>query len=328
MSTTARRAIPVVMGIGISALALSIVVRSVDVAAVGAALGSANLAPIIAIMGVVAVQLAIRAVRWSVLIPVRPPIPARRLVPPLLIGYLGNAVLPARLGEPMRAVIVSRRERVEMANALGSVLVERAVDVATLAPVAFVASLVVRAPAWIQQGLGVATAVGLCLLLLLVTIGVHPLITLVDRTRLPRWATIRDVVVKFAATLGGRSRRTALLMAAGLSLGAWVLDATSFWLAGRAVGVELGYGEAALIAGVTVLGTAIPSAPGYVGTFELAAVAAAGAIGVPIDEAFALAVVAHAATLIPIALAGAACVALLGARFGEIARIAEAGRHG
>jgi hypothetical protein len=316
------------VGIGISAVALWIVLRSVDLEAAGTALTSADLAPIAGIIGIVAVQLAIRALRWSVVIPVRPRIAVHRLVPPLLIGYLGNAVLPARLGEPMRAVIVARRERVGLPEALGSVLVERVVDVATLAPVAFVASLVVGAPAWIQQGLGLATAVGIAVIVLLMTIGVHPLVGLLDRLRLPRWATIRDAVMKFAETLGGRSRRTALLTAAAISLAAWLLDATSFWLAGRAVGAEVGYAGAALIAGVTVLGTAIPSAPGYVGTFELAAVAAAGAIGVPTDEAFALAVVAHAATLIPMALAGAACVALLGARFGEIARIAEAGRHG
>ena len=60
-------------------------------------------------MGVVAVQVALRSFRWSLLLPVRPegrPIPARRLAPPLLVGYLGNTVLPARLGEAMRAVIV------------------------------------------------------------------------------------------------------------------------------------------------------------------------------------------------------------------------------
>lgn len=328
MSGSARRALVGVGGMAISALALWLVVRSVDLGAVGRALGDAHLTPIAAIVGVVAVQLVIRAYRWSVVIPVRPRIAVTRLVPPLLVGYLGNAVLPARLGEPMRAVIVSRRERAGLPETLGSVLVERVVDVATLAPVAFVASLVVGAPAWIQQGLGLATAVGIAVVVLLLTIGVQPLVGLLERLRLPRWATIRDGVMKFAGTLGGRSRRTALLTAAAISLAAWLLDATSFWLAGRAVGADVGYAGAALIAGVTVLGTAIPSAPGYVGTFELAAVAAAGAIGVPADEAFALAVVAHAATLIPMALGGAASVAMLGASFGEVARTAEAGRHG
>jgi uncharacterized protein (TIRG00374 family) len=328
VSPASRRTLAAVAGIAISAVALWVVVGTVDLEAAGAAVGNASLPPIVAIVGVVAVQLAIRAFRWSILIPTRPRIPAQRLVPPLLVGYLGNAVFPARLGEPMRAVIVSRHDRVGMPEALGSVLVERVVDVATLAPVAFVASVVVGAPAWIQQGLGLGTAVGVVVVALLVTVGVQPLVGLIDRLRLPAWAAIREGVTKFAATLGGRARRGALLTAAGISVVAWLLDATSFWLAGRAVGVEVGYAGAALIAGVTVLGTAIPSAPGYLGTFELAAVAAAGAMGVPAEQAFALAVVAHAATLIPVALGGTLSIALLGASFGEVVRTAEAGRHG
>ena len=66
----------------------------------------------------------------------------------MLVGYLGNAVLPARLGEPMRAVIASRRERIGTTEALGSVLVERVIDIATLAVVGFVAALIVAGPAW------------------------------------------------------------------------------------------------------------------------------------------------------------------------------------
>ena len=76
------------------------------------------------------------------------------------------------------------------------------------------------------------------------------------------------------------------------------------------------------------LGTAIPSAPGFVGTFELAAAGMATALGVPGAEALALAVVAHVMTLVPLALGGAASVLLLGANLGEVAKTAETHRHG
>ena len=52
-----------------------------------------------------------------------------------------------------------------------------------------------------------------------------------------------------------------------------------------------------LVAGVTILVTAIPSAPGYVGTYELAATAVATSLGVDPDAAFALAVLVHVTTL-------------------------------
>jgi uncharacterized membrane protein YbhN (UPF0104 family) len=104
---------------------------------------------------------------------------------------------------------------------------------------------------------------------------------------------------------------------------AWLLDGTSFWLAAQAVGADLGYTGALLVSGVTVLGTAIPSAPGFVGTFELAATSVATALGVPAAPALAMAVVAHVMTLGPTAIAGALGLVGMGARIGEVQRSAE-----
>jgi uncharacterized protein (TIRG00374 family) len=246
-------------------------------------------------------------------------------LPPLLVGYLGNAVLPARLGEPMRAVLAGRRERVGTTEALGSVLLERLIDVATLAVVAFGAARVVGAPDWISQVLGVAALGGVVGMAILISVGIQPVVAIADRIGLDRRPALKALVRRFAASVGGPGRRRAIAISAGVSIGAWLLDAVSFWLAARAVGVELAYPAALLIAGFTVLGTAVPSAPGYVGTFELAAAAAAGALGVPSAEALAMAVVAHVMTLAPMALGGAASLPIIGTSLAAAAREAEGG---
>ncbi len=329
--TDLRRTAVVVAGLLISAFAIWFVLQSIDLAEAVAVLGRADPMPLLAILGVVAIQIVVRAWRWSILMPARPDgtrVSGFRLVPPLLVGYLGNAVLPARLGEPMRAVIASRRERIGTTEAIGSVLVERVIDVATLAPVAFVAALLVGAPDWTTLILGVAAGLGIAVVVVLTTIGVHPLLRVADRLGLRSRPRARSVAVRLADTIGGRSRRGALLAAVGISTGAWLMDSISFWLAAQSVGVELSYTGAVLIAGVTVLGTAVPSAPGYVGTFELAAATMAGALGVPGAPALAMAIVAHVLTLVPVALAGAISLVAMGARLGEVAHAAEIQRGG
>lgn len=322
-----RRGLVVLAGLLTSTVALWIVFQTMDAGAAVEVLGRAEPAPLVAIVGVVAVQVTIRARRWSILLPTPRRVALTRLVPPLLVGYLGNAVLPARLGEPMRAVVVARRERVGTTEALASVLVERIVDVATLAPVAFVAAILVGAPSWAVQTLGIVAAGSVVGVTVLVTIGAQPLVRLADRFGLAGRRAARDVLIRFVDTLGGPSRRKALLTAAIISGVAWLFDATSFWLAGQAVGADISYAGAMLISGVAVLGTAIPSAPGYVGTFELAAAGMAGVLGVPGAEALAMAVVVHVMTLVPMALGGTASVLVMGASLGEIARTAETGRH-
>jgi uncharacterized protein (TIRG00374 family) len=325
--TDAGRRLIVLGGALISALALYLVLRTIDLGEAVDVLATSNPMPLLAIVGVVAVQVVLRAFRWSLLLPAKREggrIPFVRLIPPLLVGYLGNAILPARLGEPMRAVIASRGERVGVPEALGSVLVERVVDVATLAPIAFLAALLVGAPALVTQVLAVTAAGGIAIVLVLTTIGVMPFVRLADRLGLSSRPRIRQLIARFAESLGGPSRRPAILAAAAISTTAWLLDATSFWLAATAVNAGLDYPAATLIAGVTVLGTAVPSAPGYVGTFELAGAGMAGALGVPAASAFALALLAHVMTLVPLAIGGAVSVIAIGASLGDVADAAAA----
>jgi glycosyltransferase 2 family protein len=325
--SSGRQRLVVALGLLVSAVALFFVVRSIDVAEAFDVLAAANPLPLLAVLGVVAVQVSLRAFRWSVLLPRLENgsrIPFLRLVPPLLVGYLGNAVLPARLGEPMRAVLAARRENVGMPESLGSVLVERVVDTATLAPVAFGAALVVGAPAWVVQLLGVTAVIGAVVLAVLLTVGVMPLVRLANRVVPAARTGVRDVIERFGASLGGPSRRPQLLTAAGISTLAWFLDAASVWLVASSIGVEIDYAAAMLISGVGTLGTAIPSAPGYVGTYELAVAGIAGLVGVDPAPALALAVLVHVMTLGPVAIGGAVSVVAIGADLGEVARAAEA----
>lgn len=321
-----RRRLVVAAGLLISTVALFLVVRSIDIAEAARVMVSANPVPLAAIVALVAVQVVLRAFRWSVLLPRLADgrrIPFPRLVPPLLTGYLGNAVLPARLGEPMRAVVAARREGVGMPEALGSVLVERVVDTATLAPVAFAAALVVGAPDWVIRVLGLTAAGSAVILATLLTMGAMPLVRLAHRVVPASRHGVRDVIERFGATLGGRDRRPHLLTAAAISTAAWLLDACSVWLVATSIGVSVDYPAAMLIAGIGTLGTAIPSAPGYVGTYELAVAGIAGVVGVPPAPALALAVLIHVMTLGPVAIGGAVSIVAIGADLNEVARAAE-----
>jgi len=312
----------------ISGVALIAVLNTVDLREAATILIRANAWPVAAILGVVALQVLLRAVRWSIVLPARPPVPPSRLVAPMLIGYLGNAVLPARLGEPMRAVVASRRESLDVATTFGSVVLERAIDIVTLAGIALIAATFAGAPIWAIQALAVLVAVGVAAMVLLLAFGAIPIVRVLEHIGLARFPHAHGAMARFAWTLGGRSQRRPMAMAALLSGVAWLLDAGSFFLAGFAVGADLSYAFAALIGGVAILGTAIPSAPGFVGTFEAAAAGMAIALGVPAPQALALAIIAHAMTLIPLALAGSVTLIATGGKLMEIAETAEAGRHG
>jgi uncharacterized protein (TIRG00374 family) len=313
-------------GLIISLLALGILVRSVDLAASARLASQADLRYLLGCLAVIATQVALRSARWRLLLPRRSGgdrIALRRIPAPLLVGYLGNAVLPARLGEPVRAYLVARREGVDAMESFGSVVVERVVDTVTLALVAWVAAMGIGAPEWLVRAMGIVAVGGLVLIAVMVTVGFRPLATLARRLMgwMPggdRLETIAGWFERLARGVDRPSRSLAVVVAVIISAACWLLDMLTFWLVARSIGVEMTLPAALLVAAVTVLGTALPSAPGYVGTFELAAATTAQALGVGTDASLALAVLAHAICVLPAAIAGALALVSMDVRLGRL----------
>lgn len=325
-------------GLLISALALVLVLRSVDLSSSLSLLVHANPAPLLACLVFIATQVILRSWRWQILLNSGPTpafVPIRRVTPPLLAGYLANAVLPARLGEVVRAATLAWRQRIPFALVFGTVVLERIVDTVTLAVIVTAGAILVGAPDWLIA-IGVATSLaGGLAVLVLATVGIEPLISLA-RAALGRvlGAKVFEQIVSglrhFSSGLDIRERRQATAFAIGLSAVCWGLEAINFYLVALALGIDLSPGGALLIAGFTVLSTAIPAAPGYLGTFELAATSVAGVLGIAPAPALAFALAAHATTFLPILGAGALSAFVLNLNPGRIveqAQMAQAERQ-
>jgi len=302
------------LGIAISILALVLVVRQVDVAAVGRVLGSATPGWVIAVAACIATDVVCRAIRWQGLLA---PIQHVRSVPVLgylLVGYLANNLLPARLGELVRSHYLGDREEMSRATALGTIVVERVVDTAVLVAIASAAILLLHVRGIVASAvlLGVGIT-GLLVVALAVALVAHRL-PYADRAvaAVERWPSVIRLAGKLRGGLAVAGRPRTVAVAVCWSLVAWSATVVAFAAAGQAVGVELTWGQAALLAAGVSLATAIPAGPGYLGTFELAAVQIAAVFGVGADPAVALAVLVHAVILVLTSLGGA--VALL--RFG------------
>ena len=319
--TASRLAIPLA-GCAISVAAVWLALRGVDLARMASLIGQLRPGPLVLVGVAVAAQLWVRSVRWSRLLPRRDggAIPARRLVPVVLVGYLGNAVLPARLGDPIRAALVGRREGIPISTALGSVVLERAIDTLTLALIALPAAIWAGAPDWFVRAAALVAVAAGGVLLAAQTPLPRRIVGALDRRARPRWRPWLERLDRFLAAMDGRGRERALVAAAGLSLVAWVLDGTIYWAVGQALGIGLAPAGAMVVSAVTVLGTIVPSAPGYVGTFELAASAAAGWFGVPAESALAFAIVVHGLTVFVLAIGGALSLVWLGTALGDLTR--------
>jgi uncharacterized protein (TIRG00374 family) len=294
------------IGLAISAAATAVLVATTDLGQVAAHLQGANFLWLVPALVVLAAQAWIRAVRWASLI--RPwssrAVGARRVVDAMLMGYFVNAVMPARLGEVARALVVSRRETLPFGGVAASVVVERAIDVMALAALAGVALALAGSDSSIAFA-------GLAILIAFV-VGLGRRSTSLERlmpARTPaRMAEGLRAFLHAVAAIPGRASAGA----AALSVVTWLADATVVLLVARALGIELPV-EAAIAIGLGgALGTALPAAPGYLATYELGAVALGGLAGVPRETVLPVAILTHVVGVTALAAAGAVALGRAG----------------
>ena len=287
------------IGILVSLACLYLVLRGVDLGETARLLGGAQLPWLcLGAAGVVA-DLALRALRWQCLIaPIRP-VPLRRLSGYMLVGYLANNVLPARLGELVRSHYLGDREGISRSATLGTVIVERIVDTIVLVGIGATAILVLNVRGVVVSAIlvGVALA-GLLVVALAVALAAH---------RLPgagriaaflgRWPRVKGTIWRLRDGLRVAALPRTIAAAAVLSVAAWSCTVVAVLAVGQALGIELTVGEGALLAAGMNLATAIPSGPGYLGTFEYAGQTIAMAFGLPAASGLALALLTHVMTL-------------------------------
>jgi len=287
------------IGIGISLVALALVIRQIDAASVAQVLSTAVPAWLGVMLLFQLIDIAVRGLRWERLLAPIHRVPYLRTLDYLLVGYLANNILPARLGELVRSHYLGDREGVSRTTTLGTVVVERVVDTTILVAIASLAILVLQVRGVVASAVlvGVALA-GLLVVGLAVALVAHRLPgaqRVIVATR--RWRQVHDVARRLRGGLAVAGRPRTLGAAVGLSLVAWGSSIVAIAAAGQALGVELSTAEATLFASGIALATAIPSGPGYLGTFELAGVTIGRVLGIPTDTAFALALVVHVSIL-------------------------------
>ncbi len=304
------------VGAAISIAAIWLLLRSVDVGRALDVLRTADRGWIALMAAFILTDLAVRALRWQRLVAPIGHVRYRSILAYLLVGYMANNVLPARIGELVRVHYLGDRESLSRTTALGTVVVERVVDFVVVVGIASAAIIVLSVRGFVASAVLVGIAVA-GLLAAAVTIGIAA-------HRLPgaeriaaaaeRWPRVRDLASNLRGGLAVAGRPRTLAEALVLSMIAWGVTVLAFAAAGQAIGIQLTIGQAALLASGVALTTAIPAGPANLGTFELAAVQIGKAVGVPDTAAFALALLAHAGILAITSTGGLISLARLGWR--------------
>jgi len=304
------------VGLAVSGAALVLALLGVDFARVAETLAQAEYLYLLPAAAGLLGFLFARSVRWRLLLGSK--VSLARCFWVTNVGYLVSNILPFRLGDPARAVVIGQGGEVSTAAALSTVVVERVLDmlmvVALLAGVApFLGEMVreselavpLRVAALAAGGAALAMSVLLLLLAFWPDGGrraVRWALGLLPKVDGERWAQSLDGLFAGLAPLRSGRRGLALL---AWSVVTWGCSVACYWALLRAFLPRPPALAAPFLVCVTGLGVALPSSPGAVGVFHaVARYGLAVPFGVPDGPAITAAFAIHAFQYVVMCLLG------------------------
>jgi uncharacterized protein (TIRG00374 family) len=262
----------------------------------------------------------IRGWRWVVLLAPVKQCRFNSLYPTLLIGFMMNNILPARLGEFIRAYLNGKKEGISTSASLATIILERLFDGLTMVLMLGVAikfghlpmdptTMDPRIQTAIRLSPYVFGAAFGCLFLMILFRNATERLALATIRLTPR--KVQPLLEKLASTfLQGlhilKSPKESLLVLTA-SIAAWTCEFTCFYLV--AIGYHLSpapitFFTAALVMAIVNLAILIPNAPGGFGLFEFAGVALLVPLGILKESALGYMILIHLVVWIPITLWG------------------------
>jgi glycosyltransferase 2 family protein len=313
MPSALARIARVVLGVAISGFFVWLLVTKLNLAQVFALVRSASTQWIAAALALLSLDYLLRGVRWWLMLRKQSPdVPLRAALSALLAGFAANNVLPLRAGDVMRAFWFNARLHSSSGFLLGTLILERALDLLTLLSI----WLIVITTTHFQlphpeliHFVWLLTIVGVLALAALLTMAaqIEALFTRILRGLFKESPLAQRLVTGIQpvfAVFKGNSL-TSILSLVALSAAAWILEGTVFWMVSMALHLHLAAAAPWLAFVLANFAAMIPSAPGYIGTFHAAVITALVTLGCEQNAAASFAILVHALLWIWITLAGA-----------------------
>ncbi len=321
---SAKRLLKILLGLGVSVLLLAYLFWTVDLGDVAARLRSAHWGWLAVAAALNLGSMWVRARRWRYLFP--PGARPARLFNAVMIGFMGNNLLPLRAGEVVRVYVVHRRGQ-PFWTTVATVVVERVLDALAIGLMLAVLILLIPMRAELKWSALLFMSVDLLAMGVLGLLAVQPVrCRRLARALVGRWPRLEAptlrVVDTFNEGLRGVRARGHLLPLIGWSAAIWVTLAVAVWTAFVAVDLALPFTAAWVVLAFMGLGVSLPSSPGFVGVIQAATVLALELFGVARAEALSFSLLLHAAQFFPVTAWGLALLAVEHVSLGEAARAA------
>ncbi|MFQ5994965.1 MAG: lysylphosphatidylglycerol synthase transmembrane domain-containing protein [Acidiferrobacterales bacterium] len=317
------------IGIGLSALFLWLALRGTNFADIGHALARAQPLYVLPLLAALAFFFWFKAVRIRLLLAPMRRLRAQSIFPAMMVGFAGNNLLPARLGDLVRVYLLGRRHKLSKTSILATMVIERLFDLLVALGLLALVVVATRVPeGLVKPGYFIG---GMELGLLTMTVAITLWTSLFVTTF--RWATsflptpLHARVVQHvelgAAGLDALKQPNLLFGVVTTSAAQSVLKAAAMYIGVLALGIDAPLSAAFVLLALSIAAQTLPSSPGFFGTIQLCYVLALRPYGVDAADAFAASIFYHLVEYVSVTITGLYFLKRMGSRPTELRHAAE-----
>ena len=327
---TRSRILKVTVGLLITLICFLIALWGVDFQQVTHSFSRANYFTLPILLALLFLFFWFKALRWRLLLKPLREFRTREVVGPLMIGFMGNNVLPAHLGELIRVFVLGRKFALSKAAVFSSVVLERILDMVVILIFLMMGLRLVKGlPEWVTAGsilMGVLTVLMILFLTAYVLWtssfirGAQKVFTLLGpalRTKLTE--TVESGALGLTSMRDPRLAFWIILT----SVLQWTLMGGMVYVSLWSFGLHLEPLASFVVVGVVALGVAVPSSPGFFGVVQLCFWVSLRLFGVEKADAFASSIYFHLSQYVPVTLVGLYYLSRHGLKLQEIEKSAD-----
>ncbi len=298
------------VGMLVSLVFLYLAFRKVDYGELWLALKTASYWFIIPNVMLQIFTMWLRAVRWRYMVNPIKKVRLGRLFSSVMIGFMANNVLPARLGEFVRAYSLGTKENVSKSASFATIVVERLFDGFSILFILWATLLLFPFPEWVKKGGNLFLVMNVVMLFFLILLEVKTDSTLkffqFTFRFLPRKLRMKaeDILLKFISGLKVFRDPSSLIWILSWSILIWIVTGISNYFIFLAFGLYPPIQASFILLVIVCLGVMLPSSPGFVGTFQFFTIVALARFGYDKNIALPFSIVLHACQYFPVTLLG------------------------
>jgi glycosyltransferase 2 family protein len=300
----------VILGILISAVLVYLSVRGINFQDTVQALQKIKFSYVAFFLIVLLIIQWLRSYRWGVILQPLEKIDQVSLFSVTSVGFLAIAAIPARIGELARPYLIAKKSSIKMSSALGTIVVERVLDLISILTITVIVLLFNDLPSWMIKSslimFFLTVAISCCIMGLVWRRDAALKIINLILNRLPgKFANkIDEIIHRFIDGFQIIGNVKLLLYLFFLSAAYWLLDVLAIYVLLKAFGFPLPVMASFIVMIILIVGIAVPAAPGFIGSWHYSCILALGLFGIAKPAALSFALVYHFLSMLVVVILG------------------------